>query len=135
MISMINEIKFFYEFLLILFIIIICSLSCGNQKPEKAYQEHVIGALQKNFELKTISDLQTLKIAIEQYIDKEGHYPKASNIYELVQELRPKYLSDVIHFDAWNEELIVLSSSSHITIISKGKDKQLNTHDDIKTEM
>lgn len=129
-----KEIKLYYDLLFILVMTIICS-SCGNQKPEKAYQEHVIGALQKNYELKTMSDLQTLKIAIEQYIDKEGHYPEANNIYELVQKLRPKYLSDIIHFDAWNEALIVLSSSSHITIISKGKDKQLNTRDDIKIEI
>ena len=115
--------------------VIILTVGCGNQKPEKAYQEYVIGGLNKTFELQTTADLQKLRIAIANYIDKEGHYPQANNIYELVQELRPKYLSEVIHFDAWKEELIVVSTPTHITIISKGKDKILNTRDDIKIEI
>ncbi|OGF68193.1 MAG: hypothetical protein A2Y62_05375 [Candidatus Fischerbacteria bacterium RBG_13_37_8] len=106
-----------------------------KDRPEKAYEQHLVQGIQRNFEIKTRSDMLTLKNAIQDYIYKEGNYPQANNMFELMRLLRPKYTSEAIFYDAWNQEFIVKSSTTHIEIISKGIDQQLNTRDDLKMAM
>ena len=107
-----------------------------KERPEKAYESYIERGYQKNLEMKTISDLEEIKVAIGNYMMKENKMPQASNIFELMRVLRPQYIPDGIFYDAWNHELLITSSSStHIEIISKGIDGVLGTRDDVKVKM
>lgn len=101
----------------------------------KEYGAHIARGYQKELELKTVSDLKEIQVAIGDYMMKENKMPQASNIFELMRILRPQYLSHGIFYDAWNHDLLVQSSRTHIEITSKGIDGVLGTRDDIKVKM
>ncbi len=130
-----NHMKYFkgkLKKVILLFLIYFSFFIACKEAPEKRYSGYLIKGIEKNNEIKTISDLQEIKIAIGNYLMKETKIPAASNIRELMDILYPRYLSKPIYSDAWQQELIVRSSSSHIEVISKGIDKELGTKDDIK---
>jgi len=119
--------KIIFLFLIYFLIFIAC-----KEAPEKRYTGYLMKGIEKNNEIKTLSDLQEIRVAVGNYLMKESKIPVASNIKELMDVLYPKYLSKPIYSDAWQQELIVRSSASHIEVISKGADKELDTKDDIK---
>jgi len=117
------------------FAVALVLVSCKN-KPEKAWESHIETGYQRSLEMKTRSDLEELRIAIGNYMLNENKMPQASNIFELMRVLRPKYLSQPVFYDAWNRELTVVnSSSSHIEVISNGIDGIRGTRDDVAIKM
>jgi len=80
----------------------------------------------------TRESLAKLLTAIKLFEQKNGKYPQVRNVVELTDLLVPNFLSEMIRYDAWNRELVFISSSSNsFQLISLGADGIRGTADDI----
>ena len=80
----------------------------------------------------TRESLAKLLNAIKLFEQKNGKYPQSRNVVELTDLLVPSFLSEMIRYDAWNRELLFISSSSNsFQLISLGADGIRGTADDI----
>jgi hypothetical protein len=80
----------------------------------------------------TRENLQKLLEGLRKFKEKNGKYPQAQNIVKLTDILFPVYMSEIIRYDAWNQELIFNSTNSDSSeLLSLGADGVRGTSDDI----
>ena len=86
---------------------------------------------------KTKDITNTLKIleeacdAIETYIIEWGKIPQANSYSELSKMMKELYERDIPLKDSWGNPLSFKKEKNSYEIISPGKDKKINTSDDI----
>jgi Type II secretion system (T2SS), protein G len=80
----------------------------------------------------TRENLQKLSDGLRKFKEKTGKYPQAQNIVKLTDILFPAYMSEIIRYDGWNQELIFNSiSPDSFELLSLGADGVRGTADDI----
>ena len=80
----------------------------------------------------TRENLQKLFDGLRKFREKTGKYPQSQNIVKLTDILFPAYMSEIIRYDGWNQELIFNSlNPDSFELLSVGADGVRGTADDI----
>lgn len=91
-------------------------------------------ALNQVRERQTRESLERLQEGIRKYQAKTGSLPDTSTIVTLTDALFPRFLPEVIRYDAWNRELAVKTCRADACeIVSPGPDGILGNADDIRS--
>lgn len=77
------------------------------------------------------AELTTLRVALEAFRRERGHYPAGSDARTLADNLSPRYLSQVIRLDPWQQPYAYTGTLSSYALRSAGADRELGTADDI----
>ena len=75
----------------------------------------------------TMSDLQTLAMAIESYATDTNEYPR-TDIHGLPRVLSPVYIKEVLMKDGWGNTFFYDSSGERYRLVSAGADGQFEWH-------
>ena len=79
----------------------------------------------------TRHSLERIQEGIRRYQAKQGALPAISDIVKLTDLLFPEYMSEVVRYDAWNNELKVNSAGNNFQLSSAGPDGITGNADDI----
>jgi type II secretory pathway pseudopilin PulG len=66
---------------------------------------NMLTAMQRARQKRTMADLQTIATLVESYATDHNYYPKASNLSELEQELKPTYTKTIPQKDGWESDI------------------------------
>ena len=83
----------------------------------------------------TRHSLERIQEGIRRYQAKQGALPAISDIVKLTDLLFPEYMSEVVRYDAWNNELKVNSAGNNFQLSSAGPDGITGNADDIHLDI
>ena len=81
--------------------------------------------------IKTLKILENAGDAVETYIVEWGKIPAVKNYSELYKKIKELYDTEIPLKDSWGNSLIFKREGDYYKLISPGKDKKINTPDDI----
>jgi hypothetical protein len=79
-----------------------------------------------------LTELESIARALEQFRAERGFYVVADTQAVVVDQLSPRYLTQVIRVDPWHQPYKYLGERDHFTLSSAGPDGKEDTADDIK---
>jgi hypothetical protein len=78
--------------------------------------------------------LQTLAVAITQYVSAEGSLPEAEDVDQLAALLAPTFVRRAPRVDPWGTAYAYQTDGQSYWITSAGHDRELDTADDVEVE-
>ena len=117
-------------------LVVALALAGGCEKKEKGpnYGDNLVTAMDKGKVMGARGDLQTLAIAITNYILAEGNPPSARDIDELAGQLQPSHVRRAPKVDPWGTPYDYQGTGDGYTLRSAGHDQQFFTTDDVIME-
>jgi hypothetical protein len=91
-------------------------------------------AIRKEKILSTTADLRTIATALESFRREKGSYVAAETNGQLIDNLSPNYLLQIIRIDAWSQEFEYQGTTTNYRLASRGPDGKPNTGDEIVIE-
>jgi Type II secretion system (T2SS), protein G len=83
----------------------------------------------------TRHNLERIEEGIRKYQAKQGALPATSDIVKLTDLLFPEYMSEVVRYDAWNNEFKINSAGNSFQLSSAGPDGIAGNADDIHLDI
>jgi type II secretory pathway pseudopilin PulG len=83
---------------------------------------NLLNAIDRGKQKRTMADMQTWVIALEDYAEEHRQYPVVEDAQALHAQLVPEYTRALPVTDAWGHALHVASDGSRYEIVSPGKD-------------
>jgi hypothetical protein len=83
----------------------------------------------------TRNNLERIEEGIRKYQARQGALPAISDIVKLTDLLFPEYMSEVVRYDAWNNELKVNAVGNNLQLSSAGPDGIPGNADDIHLDV
>jgi hypothetical protein len=91
-------------------------------------------AIKKEKTRHTQAMLQKVAESLASYHEAKGGYVAAEEFVKLLDELAPRYLGPIVHFDDWGTPLRYRGNASSYRLASSGPDRAPDTPDDVVIE-
>jgi hypothetical protein len=117
---------------LVPFLLACCCLASGCDKKSGAtYTENVVGAMREGKAMDVRGDMQSISLAVTQWIANDGDLTTAPDFASLVTQLEPTWLRVVPRTDPWGTGYKWLTDGSSWKLRSFGRDGVGGNADDI----
>jgi len=77
------------------------------------------------------AELEAIATALESYRRERGNYVEAKSEAALIDQLNPRYLSQIIRVDPWHQPYEYEGQANTFVLRSAGPDGKVNTSDDV----
>ena len=108
----------------------VSELRTGNRGWVKL--QPLINALNEKKRAQARSEMETMGQALERYRQERGFYVVSDSQAVLIDHLNPRYLSEIIRVDPWNQPYKYDGQRERFTLHSLGPDGKDETGDDIQ---
>lgn len=113
---------------------VIDEVRIGDRRWEKA--ERIRAALDLERRQAALGQLEQIRQAIEGYRRQFSHVPQSEGFTALIDELAPRFLSQVIRIDPWSNPFQYRAlGSDQFDLRSAGPDRSFQTDDDVFLEI
>jgi hypothetical protein len=110
------------------------ALACASctKKNERTYGENLANAYEEGKASGARGDMQSLAIAITNYVTQEGNLPDAADIAALAARLEPTYVRRAPRVDPWGMPYLFSTDGTTWKLASTGADRKPGTRDDLE---
>jgi hypothetical protein len=109
--------------------------ACSKKDDEQPnYGDRIVTAYDRGKVSGARGDLQTLAVAITQYVSAEGSLPEAEDVDQLAALLAPTFVRRAPRVDPWGTAYAYQTDGQSYWITSAGHDRELDTADDVEVE-
>jgi hypothetical protein len=108
----------------------VTELRTGNRDWVKLLP--LVAALNEEKQRKARTELESIAKALELFRGERGFYVVSEKHSVVIDQLNPRYLSQIIRVDPWHRPYKYDGQRDHYTLRSSGPDGKDNTADDIK---
>lgn len=109
-----------------------CCLATGcGRKKGPTYTDNVVGAMREGKAMDARGDMQSIALAVTQWVANDGDLSTAPDFAALVTQIEPTWLRVVPRTDPWGTGYTWLTDGSSWTLRSFGRDTVGGSADDI----
>lgn len=113
-----------------LILLALASAGCGSDEP--TYGDEMVDALRRGKVSGARGNMESISVAVTNYVTQTGNLPEAADIDELADKLEPKYLRVFPRKDPWGNPYAWSSDGNGWTLRCSGVNGVMGDDDDIE---